>query len=56
MHTSWKAKSYKYHMSLKSDWLDSDEEEKDSNVKNKLEEEVEDWDGNLQKQKELKEQ
>ena len=45
----------KYPMPLKSDWLDSEEEEKDTNEQN-IEEEIEDWEGNLQKQKDLKEQ
>ena len=39
-------------MPLKSD---SEEEEKDTNEQNNVEEEVEDWDGDLQKQEELKE-
>ena len=40
---------------LKSDWSDLEGEEKDTNEQSK-EEEKEDWDGDLQKQKELDEQ
>ena len=43
-----------YPMPLKSDWSDSEEEEKDTNEQH--EEEIEDWDSDLQKQKELKQQ
>ena len=45
----------KYLMPIKSDWSDL-EEEKDSNEQNKKGEEIEDWDGNLENQKEWKEQ
>ena len=41
----------KYPMPLKSDWSDSEQEENETNKQNKVEEEIEDWDGNLQKQK-----
>ena len=43
-------------MPLKLDWSDSKQEDNDTNKQNEVEEEIEDWDGNLQKQKELKEQ
>ena len=42
-------------MPLKSDWSDSEEEEKDTKEQNNIEEEVEDWDSDLQKtEQELK--
>ena len=45
--------STEYPTPLKSDWLDSEKEEKDTNEQIKVEEEVEDWDGDLQNQQEL---
>ena len=38
-----------YPMPLKSDWLDSEEEGNDSKEQNEVKEEIEDWDGDLQK-------
>ena len=43
-----------YPMPLKPDWTDSEEEEKDLKEQNEAEEEIEDWDGDLQKQKKPK--
>ena len=43
-------------MPLKSDWSDPSEEEKDFMKQNEAQEEIQDWDSNIQKQKELKEQ
>ena len=36
-------------MPLQSDWSVSEEEEKDTNEQNKEEEEIDDWDSDLQK-------
>ena len=40
-----------YPMALKSDWSDSEEEEKDTNEQNEVEEKIEDWDGDSQNKK-----
>ena len=44
MHTSRKECPSEYPMALKSDWSNSEEEEKDTKEQNKVEEEMEDWD------------
>ena len=43
-------------MPLKSEWSESEDQEIDIKKQNEVEEEVEDWNGDLQRQKELKEQ
>ena len=42
-------------MPFNSNWSDPKEEEKDLKVSNEVEEEIEDWNGNIQRQKELEE-
>ena len=51
MYISWKAMPKRIPIPLKSDWLDSEEAERDTNEQNEGEKEIEGWDGNLQKQR-----
>ena len=44
-----------YPMPLNPNWSYSEEEEKDLKVPNEAEEEIEDWEGYIQRQKEIKE-